>query len=115
MLGFKIVVFSLLWWFAGSVPNESGTAVAHAPASTHLMVSGQGTAHHAIIVENSFKPAQASTSFRFVKVPYALSNGSVRVFNGHSYNPRLSYFSIAKHIPLRFTTKAIIFPFHTFT
>ncbi|PHR13129.1 MAG: hypothetical protein COA40_06395 [Aequorivita sp.] len=82
---------------------------------SEISVSPNEANHNALIVDGYFKPQHTNGSVRTFKVPYSPSNTSLQLFIAVSYNHKLTYFEIGKSIPLRLTSRTIIFPFHFYT
>lgn len=115
MVGLRIIVFSLFIWLSFSAPVQSIGLSSIDDSPSGISVSSSGVNHNALIVDSYFKPHHTNGSLRSFKIPYAPSNTSVQLFIAESYTHKLTYFEIGKSIPLRLTSRTIIFPFHFYT
>ncbi|QQX76147.1 MULTISPECIES: hypothetical protein [Aequorivita] len=115
MLGFRIFIFSLFIWLSFVAPTQSIGLPSIEENPSEISVSANEANNNALIVDGYFKTQYSNGALRTFKVPYSPSNTSLQLFIAKSYTHKLRYFEIGKSIPLRLTSRTIIFPFHFYT
>ena len=115
MLDFKCFVFSLFLWLSCSSPQDFNGATSIFDNRTEITTSSNDTNHQAIIVDSHLETNQANRSFKTFKIPYIHSNYKVQQPNTETYDYKLLYIEIGEIIPLKLTSRTLIFPFHFFT
>lgn len=115
MLDFKCFIFSIFLWLSFGSPIDFNGATSLFDNQTETTTSSNDTNHQALLVDRHPETNQANWSFKTFKIPYIHSNDKSQQPNAETYNYKLLYIEIGEIIPLKLTSKTLIFPFHFFT
>lgn len=115
MLGFKYFIFSLFLWLSLTTPPQLHGVPMIFDSHAELITTSSDINHQALIVDNQLEIHRANWSFKIFKVPYTHLNDSIATLKAQIYDHKLLYIEIGDAIPLKLTTKKLIFPFHFFT
>lgn len=115
MLDLKCFIFSLFLWLsftATPLVNAANTSIDN---NLEIKKLSKSNNDHAIIVDNTLETNRDNWTFKSLKTPYKLTNNKLQQPHSSNYDYKLIYLRISKTIPLKLTSRAIIFPFHFFT
>lgn len=115
MLHFKCFIFSIFLCLSFSSSQDFNRASLLFDNLTEITTWSNDTNHQALIVDRHLATNQANWSFKTFKIPYIHSNYKVKQHNAETYNYKLLYIEIGEIIPLKLTSRTLIFPFHFFT
>lgn len=115
MLSIKCFICSLFLWLAFFSPMqiEGNTAYFEKPLA-HITASSD-TNYNALIVDNHLNTHRVNWSSKTFKIPYSALNNKFQQSIVSLYDCKLLYVKIGNVIPLHFTSRTLIFPFHSFT
>ena len=114
MLGFKCFICSMFLWLLFSSPQDIGGS-SIIDSQVDNITSSNNKKHQTLIVDGHFETNQATWSFKTFKTPYFSNSLKVSQPTAESYDYKLLYLEIGNSIPLKFTTRRLMFPFHFFT
>ena len=115
MLGFKCFIFSFFLWLSFVSPQQFDGTTSVFDSQAENISSSYDANHQVLIFDNQIQTNQADCSLKTFKLPYIHSEEKVKQPNAKTYDYKLLYFEIGNTIPLRLTSRTIIFPFHFFT
>lgn len=114
MLDFKCFIFSIFLWLSFGSPIDFNGATSLFDNQTEITTSFNDTNHQALLVDRHHETNRANWSFKTFKIPYINSNDKVQQSNAKTYDYKLLYIEIGEIIPLKLTSRTLIFPFHFF-
>lgn len=115
MPGFKIFIFSLFLWLSFASPKDFIGVSSNFDSQTEITISSHDTNDNALIVNNHLETNRANWVLKTFKIPYPHSNEKFKHSIAKTYDYKLIYLEIGNTIPLKLTSRTIIFPFHFFT
>jgi hypothetical protein len=115
MLGFKCLIFSIFLWLSFAASPHLNEARSSFDSQTEITNSSNETNDQALVIDNHLELNQANWSLKTFKTPYTHSSNKLKQPNAETYNYKLNYLEIGNSITLKLTSRAILFPFHSFT
>lgn len=115
MPGFKIFIFSLFLWLSFTSPKDFIGVSSNFDSQTEIITSSHDTNDNALIVDNHLESNRANWSLKTFKIPYIQSDVKLQYPIAKTYDYKLIYLEIGNAIPLKLTSRTIIFPFHFYT
>ena len=115
MLGLKSFICCLFLWFSIVSPGDFNGISSTIENKSELKISTNDTNHQALVVDNHLETNRADGSLKTFKIPYSFLNKTIKYPRHQTNNHTLLYVEIGDYVPLRLTSRAIIFPFHSFT
>lgn len=115
MLDFKCLIFSFFLWLSFTAYLHSNEAFSTFDCQTEITNSSNNTNDQSLIIDSHLELNQVNWSLKTFKTPYTHSSNKLKQPNAETYNYKLNYLEIGNSITLKLTSRAIIFPFHSFT
>jgi hypothetical protein len=115
MLHFKCFIFSIFLWLSFGTSQDVNGVTSLFNNQAEILTSSNDINHKALIVDTHNENNQANWSYKTFKTPFIPSNNKVQQPNAETYNYKLLYIDIGEIIPLKLTSRTLIFPFHFFT
>lgn len=115
MLYFKCFIFSLILWLSFSSSLQLNEATSTFDRKTEIKNLSNNINHQALIVDTHLEINSAISSGKTSKIPNSFFENKRKQPVAETYNYKLIYLAIGNRIPLKLTSKIILFPFHFFT
>jgi hypothetical protein len=115
MLHFKCFIFSIILWLSFGSSQDVNGDTSLFDNQTEITTTSNDTNHKALIVDTHYENNWVNRSLNTFKNSFNLFNVKVHQPNAETYNYKLLYIDIGEIIPLKLTSRTLIFPFHFFT
>ncbi|PQJ81457.1 hypothetical protein [Polaribacter glomeratus] len=115
MLYFKCFIFSLILWLSFTSSLQLNEATSTFDRKTEIKNLSNNINHQALIVDAHLEINSANWSGKTSKIPNNYLENKLKQPVAETYNYKLVYLAIGNRIPLKLTSKIILFPFHFFT
>jgi hypothetical protein len=115
MLHLKCFIFSIFLWLSFGASQDFNGVTSFFHNQAEISTSSNDINHKALIVDSHNENNPVNWSYKTLKIPFIVSNNKAQQPNAEIYNYKLLYIDIGEIIPLKLTSRKLIFPFHFFT